>query len=43
MRSASLRRLSIAGQPPDLLALFNQGFVGQRAEKFAVFLRIKFL
>jgi hypothetical protein len=35
--------LSVAGQPPDLLSFLYQGFVRQRAEKFAIFLCIKFL
>ena len=34
---------SVARQPPDLLALLNQGFVGLRVKKVAVFLLIKFL
>jgi len=33
----------VAGQPPGFLSFLNQGLVGQRADEFAVFLRIKFL
>jgi len=35
--------LSVAGQPPQLFALPYQGFVRQRSDEFAVFLRIEFL
>ena len=35
--------LYVAGQPPQLFAFPYQGFVGERLNEFALFLRVKFL
>ena len=35
--------LAVAGKPPQFLAFPYQGFVGERLNEFALFLRVKFL